>query len=185
MKDTLAKVIALVILLIMAVSQILQLNAANQDRDELRSNVSALQAQVEGLGGEPVAGPERPEPIIIEGERGPEGQRGERGIQGPSGEDGDPGPPGPSGAQGVPGQTGPEGPQGPPGEAVVGPEGPAGPPGPEGPQGVPGPQGLPGEPGYPTSWTFTYTDAQNDEHTYVCTDPDLDRNYSCEEIEEI
>lgn len=164
MKDTLAKVIALVILIIMGTSQIIQLNSVNRDRDELRTTVQALQIQVESLGGNPVAGPDRPEITTITGEQGPEGDRG---PQGPPGEDGEDGSQGPVGPQGAPGVDGGEN------------EGPRGPAGSQGPQ---GPSGEPGAIGYPESWTYTYTDPFNAEHTYICIDPDLDRNYNCTEI---
>jgi hypothetical protein len=190
MKDTLGKIIALVILILLTVNQIVQLNDAERDRDSFRSDVSVLQAQLEALDVEPAAGPERSdESVIITGERGPEGEQGPRGAQGPAGEDGDDGAQGPIGPQGVPGTNGEDGLDGlpgPPGPAgVEGPTGPQGPVGPEGPEGPQGPQGVPGETGqagYPTTWTFVYTDTLGFDHTYSCTDPDLDRNYSCEEI---
>jgi hypothetical protein len=127
----------------------------------------------------------------VEVERGEPGPIGPQGNQGPVGLTGPPGPPGPTGltgqrgargetgprgADGEPGEPGPEGDAGPPGPA-----GPAGPPGPAGPQGEVGPQGPQGErgpdgpAGYPDRFTFTFAN-----ETYTCTDPDGDRNYTCE-----
>lgn len=115
----------------------LELRTANAARDQLA-------AQVEELGGKPIAGPP--------GSRGQPGRTVE-GPPGPSGPAGDPGPSGPSGPSGKPGPTGPVGPSGSPGVAgtdgvgASGPPGPTGPPGPSGPPGPTGPAGPQGEPG--------------------------------------
>lgn len=69
------------------------LRAANTARDQLA-------AQVEGLGGFPVAGP--PGSRGAGGDVGPPGPSGEPGEPGQSGTDGDRGSPGPSGSPGPP-----------------------------------------------------------------------------------
>jgi hypothetical protein len=131
-----------------------------------------LAAQVEQLGGTPVAGP-----------------TGATGVVGPPGPAG---PPGPSGAPGKaaptitprPGPTGPPGPSGAPGadSTVPGPTGPAGPPGQDatGAPGQDGEDGTDGKDGAPPS-EWTYTD--QDGNTYRCVpvedfDPDQPR-YRC------
>ncbi|KAB8167068.1 collagen-like protein [Streptomyces sp. 3MP-14] len=140
------------------------LRAANTARD-------ALAAQVQRLGGDPVAGPpgSRGEAGDVgpPGERGPTGPQGPRGLpgedgapgddgaDGPAGEPGGDGEPGAAGTPGTDGATGPPGPQGPAGEP-----GPAGPSGEQGPAGERGPAGPP-----PTSWTWTGPDGT----TYRCT----------------
>ncbi|MFC9497655.1 hypothetical protein [Streptomyces sp. NPDC056982] len=143
------------------------LTQANDARDKLA-------AQVEGLGGDPVAGPP--------GSRGAPGQTvvGKRGPAGPAG---------PSGASGKPAPTitpkpGPAGPTGPAGadSTVAGPTGPAGQdatgaPGKDGQNGKDGTDGKNGTP--PSQWTFT--DQNGTE--YQCTpvdnfDPDNPR-YKC------
>jgi len=167
--------------------------------DALEANQKALLAQLEELGARPDLTAEDLEAsaegdIVVRGEPGPpgppglEGPRGPTGPPGTSGEDGAPGDPGSTGAQGTDGTDGAQGPagtdgragepgspgpQGPAGEP--GPQGPAGPAGPTGPAGEPGPQGPAGPTGYPDSWTFTFLGT-----TYVCTDPDGDRAYTCE-----
>jgi hypothetical protein len=126
-----------------------------------------------------------PGPIGPQGTEGPPGLTGPEGPAGPAGPVGPPGPRGPSGPKGDTGNQGTEGDAGAAGAegepGATGPEGPAGPPGPPGPQGNQGPAGPQGErgpegpAGYPQSFTFTFG-AQE----YTCTDPDGDRNYSCE-----
>lgn len=137
-------------------------NVRNNTREIERSRLAttALAAQVEALGGEPVvkpdsAGPDSgvvlvPGPTGARGATGPQGEPGV-GAQGPVGTQGVPGDRGEPGAPGV-GETGP---QGPPGDA--GAEGPAGPPGPP-----------------PESFTFTVLS-----QSFICTDPDGDGNYAC------
>ncbi|MFD6684153.1 hypothetical protein ACFWDD_32125, partial [Micromonospora parva] len=110
-----------------------ELKAANEARDQLA-------AQVETLGGHPVAGPpgSRGTPgRSVEGPPGPEGDKGE------PGEPGKPAPtitpsPGPSGLPGKDGTPGAD-------STVPGPQGPAGPPGAD--STVPGPAGPAGEDG--------------------------------------
>lgn len=206
MRDTLTKVIGAIILVVVAANLLLQLSATNENRDKLQEDVSVLQAQVESLGGEPAAGPDGNNggPVVVVGEKGERGERGptgDPGAQGPPGDDGPLGPTGPSGppgsdgsdgadgAEGDPGATGPPGPRGFEGfpgvpgiDGPAGPEGPAGPAGPAGPEGPTGPTGPIGPAGYPTSWTFSFTDRGNTVHVFVCSDPDLDRAYTCEEI---
>lgn len=192
MKDTLAKAIGLVILIILGTIQVVSLNASQQDRRDLGAQVQALETQIQGLGEEPVTGPPDRETIVVEGEQGPQGDRGPQGSPGRPGEDGVDGddgkigPQGPAGATGAQGEPGVNGQTGPPGavgasgaDGLPGPEGPQGPTGPAGPE---GPAGETGQPGYPASWTFTYTDLLNVEHNYVCTDPEQDGSGTCEEI---
>lgn len=126
-----------------------ELHNANEARDQLA-------AQVERLGGHPVAGPPGSRGEPGRGEPGPPGQTGPRGDTGPPGPSGPAGSPGPSGSPGRPGAAGAagvgqagadgidgqDGPAGPPG-----PQGEPGPAGPQGEQGPPGPQGPPGEDG--------------------------------------
>jgi len=115
----------------------LELRTANEARDQLA-------AQVEDLGGKPVAGPpgSRGQPgRTVEGPPGPSGPAGDPGPSGPAGKPGPSGPPGPSGSPGVAGTDG-VGASGPPG-----PTGPSGVPGPTGPAGPAGPQGEPGQAG--------------------------------------
>jgi hypothetical protein len=135
--DALALAAAVVLGLIMAGILIsvrslqVELRAANEARDQLA-------AQVERMGGDPVAGPP--------GSRGEPG-RSIEGPPGPSGPPGDPGPTGPAGPAGSPGPTGPSGSPGASGTDGVGTVGPSGPPGPAGPAGPTGPAGPQGEPG--------------------------------------
>lgn len=183
-RDTLTKAIGLVVLVLLAISQIIQLQAANRDRAEQRAQISALQAQVESFGGDPIGGKPNPgEVIIIDGERGPQGERGprgEKGDRGPEGDAGEPGESGDPGADGEPGADGVDGVDGVDGQdGATGATGPAGPAGPPGATGAPGPTGPAG---YPSSWTFTYVDRKNQTHTVRCSDPDGDRNYSCQEV---
>lgn len=142
----------------------------SRDLSAERRRGDLLAAQVESLGGTPVAGPR--------------GSTGAAGLIGPSG------PPGPAGASGQPGKaaptitpspgpTGPPGPSGMPGakSTVAGPAGPTGPSGADGAAGAPGKDGSDGSP--PTSWTYT----DQDGNEYRCTavdnfDPDNPR-YRC------
>lgn len=141
----------------------------SRDLESARRDVALLTAQVERMGGTPVAGPQ--------------GETGAAGLIGPSG------PPGPSGAPGKaaptitpsPGPTGPAGPSGAPGADSTIP-GPTGPPGPAGQDatGAPGQDGTDGQDGSPPA-EWTYTDEDGNEHR--CTrvddfDPDNPR-YSC------
>lgn len=144
------------------------LRTSNEARDKLA-------AQVESLGGTPVAGPP--------GSRGEPGQSGVVGARGPAGP---PGPAGPSGKPAPtitpsPGPTGPAGPSGPPGadSTIPGPTGPAGQPGQDA-TGAPGQNGSDGEDGSPPS-EWTYTDQDGREYRCVPVDdfdPDNPR-YRC------
>lgn len=129
-----------------------------------------------------LTGPRGPMGFI--GPQGPKGDDGRPGLQGPrgppgqadNGEDGQPGAPGTSGVDGEAGPPGPQGEQGPPG--------PQGQPGADGANGAPGsagPTGPPGPAGFPDSWTFTVTNGLGGSRTFTCTDPDGDRNYTCEQ----
>ncbi|MFE5628487.1 collagen-like protein [Streptomyces sp. NPDC056543] len=112
----------------------LELRTANEARDQLA-------AQVEELGGQPVAGPP--------GSRGQPGRTvvGPPGPIGPQGSPGETGPAGPPGPTGPVGAVGPSGSPGVSGTDGVGVPGPTGPPGPAGPQGEPGPAGRDGTDG--------------------------------------
>ena len=147
----------------------------SRDLADSRRDVALLTAQVERMGGTPVAGP-----------KGETGAAGAAGLIGPSG------PPGPSGAPGKaaptitpsPGRTGPAGPSGAPGapgadSTIPGPTGPAGAAGQDA-TGAPGQDGTDGQDGSPPA-EWTYTD--QDGNTYRCTpvddfDPDNPR-YHC------
>lgn len=110
------------------------LRAANDARDQLA-------AQVQRLGGKPVAGPP--------GSRGESG-KSVTGPRGPKGDPGDPGEPGSPGPSGSPGKNGDDGDNGTDGVGSTGPTGAAGSngvPGPAGPQGEPGPAGPEGPAG--------------------------------------
>ncbi|GAA2673942.1 hypothetical protein GCM10010400_40120 [Streptomyces aculeolatus] len=139
------------------------LRDANRDRD-------ALAAQVERLGGTPVAGDpgkagERGEPGAAgtdgaagskgdkgaPGEKGEPGADGKRGGAGPDGPAGQPGEPGEDGAPGAAGANGTDGAAGPTG--AQGPQGEKGDPGAQGAQGPRGEQGLPG-PACPTGYSL-------------------------------
>lgn len=116
-----------------------ELRSANEARDQLA-------AQVERLGGNPVAGApgSRGEPGKgAPGPSGPPGAQGNPGPTGPTGPVGPSGTPGTDGANGV-GEPGAPGRPGADGEAIAGPPGPAGEPG---PAGATGPQGEPGADG--------------------------------------
>lgn len=141
--------------------------------------------QASEVAARPIPGPEGD--VGPRGEVGPPGPRGPVGPIGPVGPVGPPGPPGPPGASGsdgsdgTPGATGPRGPEGP-----AGPQGPPGEDGADGADGADGSDGADGEdgePGYPESFSFTYGSGGpiGREATYVCTDPDGDRRYTCEE----
>jgi hypothetical protein len=179
-------ILAWVILTIHGLSQ--DLRAANDARD-------ALAAQVERLGGEPVAGPPGsrgdvgepgpPGPPGPEGDPGPPGEPGADGATGPRGTAGDDGADGQDGSEGEPGAPGTDGAAGE--DGADGATGPAGPPGPEGDPGPAGPQGEPGEDGQdgdrgpagppPSGWTFTGPDGT----TYECVpDADGSTHYTCE-----
>jgi hypothetical protein len=113
------------------------LRTANDARD-------LLAAQVQKLGGKPVAGPpgSRGEPgQSVTGPQGPKGDKGDAGASGPTG------PPGPSGSPGADGDDGSNGADGTGEPGAAGASGAAGPAGPPGPQGEPGPAGPQGEPG--------------------------------------
>jgi hypothetical protein len=122
------------------------LRASNTARDQLA-------AQVQRLGGKPVAGPpgSRGEPgkgvigpVGPSGSPGPSGPPGQKGSKGSNGSDGSNGKNGANGSDG----TGPSGEPGTPGvDGAAGQQGPAGDPGPAGPQGDPGPQGPQGDKG--------------------------------------
>lgn len=158
-------------------------SAANDNAvalEDARTLIGRLGTQVKGLGGTPVVVPsDVPEPTEAvgptgaTGATGATGDRGPRGFIGPIGPRGAPGQDGTDGTDGetVTGPAGQDGAAGAVGER--GPEGPAGPPGQQGPQGERGPEGPAG---FPQS--FTYTDATGIQRT--CTDPDGDRNYTCE-----
>lgn len=145
--------------------------------EDARTLIGRLGTQVKGLGGTPVVVPsDVPEPteaVGPTGATGATGDRGPRGFIGPVGPRGLPGEDGTNGSDGetVTGPAGQDGAAGAVGEP--GPEGPAGPQGQQGPQGERGPEGPAG---FPQS--FTYTDATGIQRT--CTDPDGDRNYTCE-----
>jgi hypothetical protein len=110
------------------------LRTANAARD-------ALAAQVQKLGGKPVAG--------APGSRGEPGKSvvGPSGPPGPQGEPGPSGPPGPSGSPGKNGENGSDGASATGQPGAIGPTGPAGPAGPQGPQGEQGPAGPQGPAG--------------------------------------
>lgn len=121
-------------LTILVVRQSADLNAANKARD-------ALAAQVQRLGGKPVAGPPGSRGESVVGPQGPKGDRGDPG---------EPGSPGPSGSPGKNGKKGDDGSKGTDGVGSTGPTGAAGSdgvPGPAGPQGEPGPAGPQGPAG--------------------------------------
>jgi hypothetical protein len=111
------------------------LRTANEARD-------LLAAQVQKLGGKPVAGPPGSRGETGQSIVGPRGPRGASGEPGPSGSPGTPGSPGKAGAAGSPGATGSPGAVGP-----TGPEGPQGEPGPAGPAGQDGTDGRDGADG--------------------------------------
>ncbi|WPO70186.1 collagen-like protein [Streptomyces sp. KN37] len=120
-----------------------ELRTANQARD-------ALAAQVERLGGKPVAGPPGSRGESVTGPRGPQGERGEPGDPGPAGPSGPPGKKGDDGKAGSDGADGigETGRAGTPGtDGIAGPPGPQGEPGPAGPAGPQGEQGPPGADG--------------------------------------
>lgn len=144
------------------------LDNANKARDQLA-------AQVQQLGGKPVAGPPgsrgEPGPATTgpPGPRGPQGDRGVPGpastVPGPSGSPGSPGPestvPGPAGAPGVDGAAGQPGAD----STVPGPQGPQGEKGDPGEPGATGPQGEPG-PACPAG--YSQQPAIDDPDALVC-----------------
>lgn len=142
----------------------LELRAANAARDQLA-------AQVEQLGGLPIAGPpgSRGQPgRTVEGPPGPSGPVGDPGPSGPAGKPGPSGPPGPSGSPGVAGTdgvgaSGPAGPTGPPG-----PTGPAGPAGQQGEPGPAGPAGKDGRDGQTCPDGYTLQPLAGDANILVC-----------------
>jgi hypothetical protein len=121
-------IVALTLLALWVQSLARELRISNEARD-------ALAAQVEQLGGTPIAGPP--------------GSRGEPGesVIGPPGPPGAPGPSGPPGPSGRPGTDGADGISVTGSPGADGLQGPAGPPGPQGEPGPAGPQGEPGTPG--------------------------------------
>lgn len=132
--------LAFVVILIQGMSH--DLRTANQARDQLA-------AQVQRLGGKPVAGPpgSRGEPGVgAVGPRGPTGEQGAPGPPGPSGSPGADGVEGDDGADGV-GEPGAPGSPGADGASVVGPAGPPGAQGEPGPAGPPGANGADGRDG--------------------------------------
>lgn len=166
-----------------------QVQQACKDRAPVEESLKPLCEQAKDVESTATSGPQGPPGIA--GITGPRGPMGFIGPQGPKGDDGRPGiqgprgPPGSAddGEDGSPGAPGAEGEAGPPGpQGEQGPPGPQGQPGNDGANGAQGPQGPPGPAGFPVSWTFTVPDAiGNGSTTYVCTDPDGDRNYTCEE----
>lgn len=143
------------------VNYLLTVATLRADRDErnvrFEAALTALAAQVESYGGEPVVQPRD----VVSGDSpipGPQGDRGARGQQG------DPGNTGAQGEPGSPGERGETGEQGPPGSV-----GPPGPPGATGPAGADGVQGPP-----PVSFSFTVG-----VQMFTCVDPDGDGNYQC------
>jgi hypothetical protein len=131
----------------------------SQDLSAERHRGDLLAAQVESLGGTPVAGPR--------GSAGAAGLLGPSGPPGPTGESGQPGKDAPT-ITPSPGPTGPPGPSGAPGaKSTV--AGPAGPTGAEGASGTPGKDGTNGSDGAPPS-SWTYTDQDGNE--YRCTPVD-------------
>lgn len=166
------------------------LQTANKARDQLA-------AQVQRLGGTPVAGPPgsrgMPGPVsTVAGPQGPRGPRGEAGASGmpaptitprpgASGAAGRPGAdstvPGPQGSPGAQGGAGPSGSPGPAG--AEGSPGPAGPAGQDGRNGTDGRDGVDGRDGSPpASWSWTDPAGT----AYTCTrsgGSDSSPTYSC------
>lgn len=136
-----------------------RLDTANSARDQLA-------AQVQQLGGKPVAGPpgSRGEPgTSVIGPQGPPGPKGDPGVPGPAstvpgpaGSQGQPGPastvPGPAGVSGVNGAD----------STVPGPQGP------QGPQGVPGRDGKDGQDGQTCPAGYSLQQAVDDPYAEVC-----------------
>lgn len=156
---------------------------ADDERDSLAAGVEVLREQVIDLGEEPDAPPAEDlvdSPVDVQpipGPQGPEGPRGPVGPEGPPGPIGIAGLDGKDGAAGISGNTGPVGPPG--AEGVEGAAGAAGPVGPTGPAGPAGPAGSTGPAGPgPSSFTFS-----QGPQTWVCTDPDGDLVYTCEQTE--
>lgn len=139
-----------------------------EERDAL---VAALQQQVIDLGGDPVVAtgslPLDRGPAGRDGQDGQDGRDGRNGrdgiaVNGADGQDGQDGQDGRDST--IPGPKGDRGEQGPPGAASTVP-------GPPGPAGDDGADGLPGSP--PFSITIG---------NLVCTDPDGDLRYDCQEV---
>lgn len=148
-------VLAAVVIWVQGLSQ--DLRTANQARD-------ALAAQVQQMGGTPVAG-----------------APGSRGEVGPSGPPGMPGPSGPAGVAGVDGNDGSPGPTGPAGETGVpgplGPSGPAGSPGAAGADGLDGKDGADGRDGQTCPEGYSLRAPEWDPNALVCRrneDPEPD-----------
>lgn len=121
---------------------IMSVQGLRHDRDVSNAARDALAAQVQRLGGTPVAGPP--------GSRGDPGDAGQPGAAGATGPPGPQGPEGPAGPTGPTGKVGPTGPAGASATGAPGADGAAGPtgaPGPAGPQGDPGPAGPAGPAG--------------------------------------
>lgn len=116
-----------------------ELRNANVARDQLA-------AQVQQLGGKPVAGPPGSRGEPGRGATGPPGPQGDTGSPGPVGPTGPVGPDGTPGSDGV-AVTGLPGVDGVDGESVAGPPGPQGEPGPAGPPGADGANGQDGRDG--------------------------------------
>lgn len=138
----------LAVLTVLVVRQNADLHAQSADLHTANKARDALAAQVQSLGGKPVAGPpgSRGGPgKSVTGPRGGNGESGEPGSPGPSGSPGKNGDEGDNGAEGSAGESGPSGSPGTAGEQ--GAEGSQGEPGPAGPQGEPGPAGADGEDG--------------------------------------
>ncbi len=174
-----------------------ELEAAQADAAEQAHASRVLARQIRSLGEKPVVDPADPQlmpgPSGMPGAAGPQGVRGPAGLRGSDGADGVPGPPGPRGPAGptgaaggtrpagTDGSTGPAGSAGAKGDqGEAGADGEPGPPGPPGPAGDPGPagpQGPQGPAGYPDSFSYDVGPV-----TFVCTDPDGDRAYSCTQV---
>lgn len=168
-RDTLATWIGFVLVVGMFAFLIFDLKGVNEDRADLRHDITDLRNQLVSRGIEPVVGPA--------GSSGPQGDAGPQGPPGPQGPKGDPG------LNGVNGEPGPAGVNGQNGrDGVDGATGQPGPAGPQGDPGVAGPKGDQGIPGQePGSFSFTFTDSKNQVHTFTCTDPENDGAYACAE----
>lgn len=157
--------------------------------DESDADIETLSNQLKAIG---------VEPAIDANETIERGEQGDQGSDGRDGRDGQDGADGRDGTDGAPGDPGPSGPPGPPGAdgtngangangavgsaGATGSQGPPGFDGAQGPQGETGVQGIPGLNGFdgspPQSFRWTV-----DGVTFVCTDPDGDLHYECEEPE--
>lgn len=128
--------VAVILVLVLAWQQSQDRHEAEQRLAAAEVTSSALAAQVEGLGGDPVEEPAGSDQVVVvPGPPGPQGPPGRDGLDGKDG------------AAGIPGNTGPEGPVGPTGdtgesgESIEGPQGETGATGETGPQGDVGPAG--------------------------------------------